>query len=147
MSSITAVTHQFSSSHPSIHPFIHSLSSPSLCPFCTLDTHFAVLHIKSLLCPLILVIPWHYLFSLFLYHFFHSGFTFFLLVYRLGFFFCPYRPLTLLSSLPFSAAQAGSPMDQCSYRIPRGFQGHIDPTDIPAERSQSTLMPMCCTQL
>lgn len=38
-------------------------------------------------------------------------------------------------------------MDQHSYRKPKGFHDHIDPTDIPAERSTSTLMLMLCTQL
>ncbi|KAG7239871.1 hypothetical protein INR49_030605 [Caranx melampygus] len=50
-----------------------------------------------------------------------------------------------LGALPVSFV--GSPMDQHSYQKPRGFHGHIDPTDIPAECSRSTLMLMRYVQL
>lgn len=64
------------------------------------------------------------------------------LVIHLSTYHCP-----LFLPPQWSCAQAGSPMDQHSSQKPRRFHGHIDPTDIPAECSRSTLTLMCYVQL
>lgn len=67
-------------------------------------SYYISFHLSGVAVPLFFVIPWPYLSSLSF-----CAFCFLL----------PCCPLTLLSSLLLSAAQAGYPMDQCSYQKPR----------------------------
>ena len=136
---------------PILHP--SSLASPSLCP----------LTVHSALCPHLTVPPpikSSYLVSLPLSvlslwpHLSSSSNSFILWFWSqyiclscLLLSSCHPVLLLPLSYFPLSAAQASSPMDQHSYWKPKRFRGHIDPTDIPAECSWSTLMLLCCVQL
>ena len=124
---------------PILHP--SSLTSPSLCPLTVHSALSAVPPIKSpfygVTVPFCLVALASFVLFLWLSH-----------ILILPSVNLPVSLPVVFSYLsPLSPAQASSPMDQQSHQKPRGSHGLIDTTDIPVERSRSTLMLMLCTRL
>lgn len=129
------------------------ITLPSYCPFCALLPHHhpsplsLLLNLPSLVSlSLSVSLPWpHLSSSCGSLSFSHSRLNKSPFLAPLLSSSHPYPLLLFLLSSPLSAAQVSSPMDQPSCQKPRG--PHIDTTDIPIERSQSTLTLMRCMQL
>lgn len=139
------IPHPSSLTPPSLWPLtVHSV----LCPSSQLSL---LLNLPSLVSLSLSVLsPWPHLSS-------SSGSLIFLflvsinlafllpLVIHIHFFSYCYPLLALFSPLP--VPQASSHMEQHSHQKPRGSHEHTHATDIPAERSRSTLMPTRGAQL